>query len=698
MHKGTSFDGRGSAKPISYADNEHPRPVPNFHENLPSVDIPLHNGHGYARRDGNEKESKSYGQANLETRPSISEDVEKKNTHMTNVNEESEDMYDLIPKKEKSIEEIRAEKRRKWAAIREAVEKKDRLLQQAILNNTSERTTPNVASPAAPTERSMSPMASPFTPDLGSFPTSPDVMEVDKQRDSTAGSVRSTQSPFAANYDPTKDMLDDRDRFAQKTQHMELRSDAYNETSSQLFSALPDNKAIPVKKQKKEFDMFASESESESDPDEEAGKAIAEQAEANAKGVVLDEKLLDNWDDKEAYYKLIPNELVNGARYRLIRNLGRGVFANVVEAEDVTVQGDGKHKIVAIKMVRKNDLMRKSSQKEMDILRKVNEADPQDKRYVIRLLGSFDHKGHLCAVFEHMSMNLRDLLKEETNNHGLSIQAVQTYARQMFAGLQHLQNCQIIHCDLKPDNVLVSLDKKTVKLADFGTAIDKRDIMERSEYVVSRFYRAPEIILGMNVGHGIDMWAIGCTIYELWTGKILFTGKSNNHMLNAFMNCLGWPSEKLLKKGNPLNVTAHFEFGASLKFISKETDSLGRVSISKTGKPYYPILPDLLEYRSDNNDQMYVRVVEQQRKVWRDLKTRITEPTKDMTRNKPSSADLTNFANLLAACLNWNPQKRIQPKDALLHKFFPQHQHIMMPRASVVKPATVKQSGGSFRR
>jgi len=72
----------------------------------------------------------------------------------------------------------------------------------------------------------------------------------------------------------------------------------------------------------------------------------------------------------------------------------------------------------------------------------------------------------------------------------------------MFVALRHMQNCQVVHCDLKPDNILVSADKKTIKLCDFGTAVDKRDVMERTEYLVSRFYRAPEIILGMDIGYG----------------------------------------------------------------------------------------------------------------------------------------------------------------------------------------------------
>lgn len=395
-------------------------------------------------------------------------------------------------------------------------------------------------------------------------------MVIDKQGGVSQGNSPPGDSPSAADYDPMQDMIDDRNRAAKKHQGSEMPSDAYSETDPKLLSTLPAEKVMPAKKQKKELDMFASDDE---DEDEEV-----DETQGHTKGVVLDEKQLDNWDDPEGYYKLISNELVNDGRYRMIKNLGRGVFANVAQAEDQAAgNGDQDHKLVAIKMIRRNDLMRKASQKEMDFLRAVNDADPQDKRHIIRLLGSFDHKGHLCIVFEHMSKNLRDLLKEETNGHGLTLPAVKTYARQMFLGLHHLQTCQVIHLDLKPDNVLVSADKKTIKLADFGTAVDKRDVIERTEYLVSRFYRAPEIILGMDIGHPVDMWAIGCTVYELWTGKILFTGRSNNQMVKAFMDCLGWPSEKLLKKGLLNNVLEHFEAGPPLKFISREVDQYNKV-------------------------------------------------------------------------------------------------------------------------
>ncbi|KAF3049733.1 U4/U6 small nuclear ribonucleoprotein prp4 [Didymella keratinophila] len=654
---------RPYVKPISYAEIDNQTPaVPGFSDGVIAGDRPA------KRNDNGHRAERSSQQVTRDTQKlSIQDNAgeqtqqasnEVRDTDMSNAQEVQPEITlaaveDKVPK-----QETREEKRRRWAAIRAAAEQKPKesLLQQAVLTNASETTTPNVGSPAL-LDTTMSPFPSPRAGDLDSVPASPDVMIIDKQAQDSRGNSPAVASPSAADYDPTQDMLDDRNRAMKK--NTDLRSDAYSETDPKALSTLPVEKVVPVKEQKKkDFDMFDFSDE------EDEVEDIAHEQEGPAKGTVLDEKLLENWDDPEGYYKIINNELVNGGRYRMIKTLGRGVFANVAQAEEVAADSDGQPgKLLAIKMIRRNELMRKASQKEMDFLQKVNEADPQDKRHIIRLLGSFDHKGHLCIIFEHMSKNLRDLLKEETNGHGLALPAVKTYARQMFLGLQHLQNCQVIHLDLKPDNVLVSADKKTVKLADFGTAVDKRDNIERTEYLVSRFYRAPEIILGMDIGYPVDMWAVGCTAYELWTGKILFTGRSNNQMVKAFMDCLGWPSEKLLKKGLVNNILEHFEPGPPLKFISRE---------------------------------LSVRKIEQQKKISRDIKTRVHDAARGIAQGGPSVAELNDFADLLNGTLHMNVEKRIQPKEALSHKFFASKN--LAPRSAVVKPPVMKRATPGIRR
>jgi len=336
-----------------------------------------------------------------------------------------------------------------------------------------------------------------------------------------------------------------------------------------------------------------------------------------------------NWDDHEGYYKMIPGELID-ARYQVQTSLGKGMFSGVVRARD-TKSG----KLTAIKIIRNNESMRKAGMREIEILNKIRSTDPDDKRHVVRLERYFDHKGHLCLVFENLNMNLRDVLKKSgIRDVGISLNAVRAYAHQMFLGLSLLRKCNILHADLKPDNVLVNDSQTILKICDLGSASDASE-NEITQYLVSRFYRAPEIILGIPYDFALDMWSIGCTLYELYTGKILFTGRTNNQMLRSIMECRGKFSNKILRKGQFTSL--HFdEIG---NFRSVEKDKI-------TGK-------DVVRTMTIN-------------KPIRELKQRLIAAS---SGSETELKELNMFLDLLEKCLNLNYEKRCTPDEALKHPF-----------------------------
>lgn len=90
-------------------------------------------------------------------------------------------------------------------------------------------------------------------------------------------------------------------------------------------------------------------------------------------------------------------------------------------------------------------------------------------------------------------------------------------------------------------------------MCDLGTAIDRDDAAtahsQVTPYLISRFYRAPEVILGMDYDYGVDVWSVGCTLFELFTGKILFPGENNNQMLRLMMELRGRMYPKYYKRG-----------------------------------------------------------------------------------------------------------------------------------------------------
>jgi serine/threonine-protein kinase PRP4 len=160
---------------------------------------------------------------------------------------------------------------------------------------------------------------------------------------------------------------------------------------------------------------------------------------------------------------------------------------------------------------------------------------------------------------------------------------------------------------------------------------------EITPYLVSRFYRAPEIILGIPYDYAVDMWSIGCTLFELYTGKILFTGRNNNQMLKSIMECRGKYPPKLLRRGS----LAHLHFDDMLNFHSTEEDKI-------TGR-------------------LATRVIDF-KKPTRDLKTRLMgKDTRGMTDNE--AKELALFVDLLDRCLSLNPEKRCTPAEALKHPF-----------------------------
>ncbi|KAM3080150.1 U4/U6 small nuclear ribonucleoprotein prp4 [Clarireedia jacksonii] len=479
-------------------------------------------------------------------------------------------------------------------------------------------------------------VSSPSTPmDIGS----PSAFAITNDQDlanshGNEGSVNDDE-PSAADYDPTMDMREDKQRDDQRHSD-EVSSAAYDEVkpTTEQDVLLPVETTSPIvtkpTKSKDDFDMFAdddddmfAENPTETEQPQVETNGDVAKAVPIPQAKELDVGMLDNWDDIEGYYKIILGELLNG-RYHVQANLGK------VRAMDITTK-----KLVAIKLIRNNETMRKAGMKEIEILQKIKDADPEDKKHMIRLERYFEHKGHLCMVFENLSINLREVLKKFGNNVGINLRAVRAYAHQMFLGLSLMKKCNILHADLKPDNILVNETRNMLKICDLGSASDASD-NEITPYLVSRFYRAPEIILGMPYDFAIDIWSIGCTLYELYTGKILFTGRSNNQMLRSIMDCRGRFPVKMLKRAQ----FAHIHFDEMANFLSVEPDKLTGKDVVKT--------------------MTFV-------KPSRDLRTRLMSASKGLT--EAESKELTLFTDLLDRCLALNPEKRITPMEALKHPF-----------------------------
>nr|KAJ0218614.1 hypothetical protein LSAT_V11C300149420 [Lactuca sativa] len=157
--------------------------------------------------------------------------------------------------------------------------------------------------------------------------------------------------------------------------------------------------------------------------------------------------LQDNWVDAKGYHF---GEVLD-SRYEVLAVHGKGVFSTVVRAKDLKA-GSTDPEEVAIKIIRKNDTMYKAGLEELVILKKLVGANME---IGATMCGLF--LNHLCLVFKSLYMNLREVLKKFGRNIGLKLTVVRAYAKQLFIALKHLRNCGVLHTDIKPDNMLVTL-------------------------------------------------------------------------------------------------------------------------------------------------------------------------------------------------------------------------------------------------
>lgn len=243
-------------------------------------------------------------------------------------------------------------------------------------------------------------------------------------------------------------------------------------------------------------------------------------------------------------------EVLHG-RYEIREELGRGSFGQVVSAFDKASGKDPKDPagLVAVKVIKSKEAFRKQAKTEVQLLQLLNSMDPQDQWGIVQLREVFDHGKHVCLVFEHLSFNLFDLLKRMKFS-GVSLNLIRKFARQILKTLAFLSlpDIDVVHCDLKPENILVRQPARSaIKVIDFGSSCKRSKRMY--SYIQSRFYRSPEVVLGLPYNQAIDMWSLGCILVELHTGVPLFAGRDEMDQMHRFVALKGLPPRHMLEQG-----------------------------------------------------------------------------------------------------------------------------------------------------
>ncbi|KFP80875.1 Cyclin-dependent kinase-like 5, partial [Apaloderma vittatum] len=200
------------------------------------------------------------------------------------------------------------------------------------------------------------------------------------------------------------------------------------------------------------------------------------------------------------------------------------------------------HEIVAIKKFKdseENEEVKETTLRELKMLRTLKQEN------IVELKEAFRRRGKLYLVFEYVEKNMLELLEEMPN--GVPPEKVKSYIYQLIKAIHWCHKNDIVHRDIKPENLLIS-HNDVLKLCDFGFA---RNLSEGSnanytEYVATRWYRSPELLLGAPYGKAVDMWSVGCILGELSDGQPLFPGESEIDQLFTIQKVLGpLPAEQM---------------------------------------------------------------------------------------------------------------------------------------------------------
>jgi len=224
-------------------------------------------------------------------------------------------------------------------------------------------------------------------------------------------------------------------------------------------------------------------------------------------------------------------------KYEVLGIVGEGAYGIVMKCRNKET-----NEIVAIKKFKdgEEEIVQKSMLRELKVLKKLRHEN------IVQLKESFRRKGKLYLVFEYVDRNLLEILEQYPN--GLDQQLVKRFIYQLCKSIIYIHNNDMIHRDIKPENILITNDLN-VKVCDFGftrSLPQKGGIL--TDYVATRWYRAPELLLGCsNYGKEIDFWAVGCIMGEITDGKAMFPSENELEQLYMIQKLLGSLPQNMLE-------------------------------------------------------------------------------------------------------------------------------------------------------
>mmetsp|Transcript_34638 Transcript_34638/g.60911 ORF Transcript_34638/g.60911 Transcript_34638/m.60911 type:complete len:527 (+) Transcript_34638:301-1881(+) len=328
----------------------------------------------------------------------------------------------------------------------------------------------------------------------------------------------------------------------------------------------------------------------------------------NANKIQADpDRINQGYDNERGFYRIVIGDHI-AFRYEVLSIIGRGSFGQVVKAFDYK-----RNETVAIKIIRNSVKLAKQAGIEIKLLNLIRTKDAKDERNVVKMKNYFVFRNHVCISFELLSLNLYEFLRKN-QFQGMQLSMIRRIAVQILISLTFLKSLNIIHCDLKPENVVLKQpNKSSIKLIDFGSS----SMVDQTiyNYIQSRYYRAPEVILQLRYNRAIDMWSLGCILAELYKGTPLFSGDTELQVITRMQEVLGQVPQDIVAKSR-----------RRTEFFTKELTPM--------------MAPD--------------------------AKGKVSTPGSIPLTQALNCEDL-QFIDFLHCCFAWDPSERMQPDCALRH-------------------------------
>jgi dual specificity protein kinase YAK1 len=346
-------------------------------------------------------------------------------------------------------------------------------------------------------------------------------------------------------------------------------------------------------------------------------------------------------DDDEGFLIATEGTEILGPRgrvYTIVRELGQGQFGHIFEAILTSSESQESY---AIKIQRSAAEFRVLAEHESTMLTLLQQkSTPEEQGHFLQIIESFLFRDHFCIVVELLGMNLLEVLMRRTNP-GLPIRLLQIAAKDLFESLVLFKRCQVVHGDLKPENLVICPGEAVhMKVIDFGQARLTTELFDGD--LQTLFYRAPEIVLGLRYGFPVDMWSAGCILAELFLSLPLFEAKSEFGLLQKQVNFFGHIPREM--SDISVRKKEFFLLTGELKSEAASCDYLGIE------------LPESERYFTEKTLSAIIM-----------KHCRVPDTTiEDIEAEAPARSALVD---LLQKIFEFIPERRILPEKALEHEF-----------------------------